>query len=230
MRGNNWIEAVHVIQILALVGAARAITLLVGPLMQAINRPRLSVVLSWSLAGANTVAFCIAGWMLQDVASVRLQAMGVAGARAIVFCVFYMPVSLYIMCRICQLAWRDVIKSIMPALLTSAIVTVFGLCVEAALGTIKHPSAMMKMTELFIGGSLTTAVAGYLMYLFEPSVGSFVRQKLNRGRKREVITVNAGEPTEFEAATAAEEATVIAVSGTEESDLHGTVGPVPTSN
>jgi|GEM_PF-704779 len=228
MRGNDWGLAVNVIQILALVGAARAITLLVGPLMQAINRPRLSVVLSWSLAGANTIAFCAAGWLLQHNADVRYQAMGVAAARAVVFCLFYMPISLYIMCRICQLKGRDVLRSIMPAVITSVFVVITGQTVEYLMSLIHRPSPIMKVSELLIGGMITSSVALGLMYMFEPSVGKFINKKLGRLRGP-VIAPAAGTATAFEVAAATNDATTVAKSGTETGDLHPPITIVPTT-
>jgi len=181
---NDWMPAIHVIQVLSIVGAARAITLLTGPLMQSLNRPRPFMVLSWGLAILNTVAFCIAGWWLGSYENIEIQAVGVAAMRAAVFCVIYTPICMYIVMKICDISVTQIVKSCVPAILSSGLVFGIGIMVSRVLHwseLSRHWPGKLWVTrliELAIGGGVTTLVAVSLMILVDPTVKKFLLSRI----------------------------------------------------
>ncbi len=195
---QNWNQAIHVIQILSLVGAARAVTLLAGPLMQSLNRPRQFMTMSWMLAILNTVAFCIAGYLLENKEDIEKQAMGVATVRAIIFCFIYTPICFVIIARLCKLNLWTVGRSILPAIGVSAVVTTVGVLItHALLDFTKHhdlpgPLWIEHIAPMIIGGALTGTLAITLMLTVEPDLRDFIMQRL--GRKRPAVQTAAVTP------------------------------------
>jgi PST family polysaccharide transporter len=193
-RGQNWRDATYVIQVLALVGAARAATLFAGPLVQSINRPRLFMSMSWGLAILNTVAFCITGWIVTKDSGllarfgihidVTTEALAVAIARAIVFCLIYTPLCLWIMARICKVSVAEMFGSMTVANITAAVVYAVGIGCDLLLRHIPAPSFWLKFMRLSIGGTIVTALALYLMFRLEPGVRDFVLRKLGKKKGR----------------------------------------------
>lgn len=222
--GRSWREADHVIQILALVGAARAVTLVAGPLVQSIGRPRLLMVMSWSLAAVNTVAFCLVGWLLMNHDNIETQAMGVAAARAVVFCIFYAPVCLWIMSKVLHMPLSELFKSLKPALISSAAVLAIGFVVEQSIRQIQIPNnAAWKIARLGVAGTIATGLAGYLMFRLDPGVTEFVqkrwsklRARVNNGSAQSQEIINGNGMTR---AAATAQASAVAAGGTDASDL-----------
>ena len=177
---DDWAKADHVIQILAMVGAARAVTLFVGPLVQSINKPRMFMTMSWGLAGLNTVSFCITGWWLGGHSDVQWQAMGVAIARAGVFLLVYMPLCLWIMARICKMTMREILRSMVTATFVSLIVFSVGLVLDYAARFIPVKHMWSKMGLLAVGGLITTSLAIYLMIKLDPKVREFALRRFSK--------------------------------------------------
>ncbi len=183
---NDWTPAIHVIQILSIVGALRALTLLTGPLMQSVNRPRAFMIMSWSLAGMNSISFCIAGFWLRGHADITVQAMGVAGLRALVFGLIYTPISMIIVMQICEMKAMELIRAVTPAMLASFIVCATGLGVTHLLDGadewmhLPGKTWMVRLTLLMVGGGITSAIAFALMLIVEPEVKDFLIRRLMR--------------------------------------------------
>jgi O-antigen/teichoic acid export membrane protein len=180
--GKNWNDAIHVIQLLALVGASRAVTLFTGPLVQSTNRPRLFMTMSWSLAGLNVVGFCVAGWMLMGHPDVKTQAMGVAGARVAVFCLIYAPLCLWIMARVCKTTIRDLLGSIVNAAIVGGVVFAVGAALDYGLQMVPAATFWPRFARLSVGGGVVTSLAFFLMFHLDPRIKEFVLKRL--GKKR----------------------------------------------
>jgi O-antigen/teichoic acid export membrane protein len=180
-KGENWLDATMVIQILALTGAARAVTLFAGPLVQSINRPRMFMTMNWSLAALNAVGFCVAGWWLSGQGDVKTQAVGVAMARAFVFCLIYTPICLVIMARICKTSVFDMLRSTSTAVVVAVVVFAVGFMIDHTLRHVHASNFWMKLGLLSIGGAITTGLAVFLMFRMDPQVREFILKRF-RGK------------------------------------------------
>ncbi len=186
---KDWMPAVPVIQILALAGAARAITLMTGPLLQSVNRPKLFMSLSWALAVLNVIAFSATGFWLSEHPDIRWQAVGVASTRVIVFCGIYTPICLYTIMKVCQIDVGRVLKAIAPSILSGLFVAAVGWGLTLLIGlsnplveSIK-PVWLFRLGQLGVGGTITTVSAFALMVLVEPSVREVLVNRFNKKKK-----------------------------------------------
>lgn len=179
-KGKNWLDATLVIQILALTGAARAVTLFAGPLVQSVGRPRLFMTLNWSLAALNTVGFCIAGWWLGGRGDVEAQAVGVASARAFVFCLIYTPICVWIMARTCKVGVGQMLRSTVTACVVSAAVFAVGFMIDHTLRHVGATLLWQKAALLIVGGGVTSGLAVFLMFRLDPNVREFILKRLRR--------------------------------------------------
>jgi teichuronic acid exporter len=188
-RGKDWNSAIQVIQILALVGAVRAVTLFTGPLVQSINRPRLFMTMSWGLAALNVAGFCVAGWWLSGSEDVKLQAIGVATDRAGVFCLVYAPLCLWIMAMICKTTIRDLLGVTLRAAFVAGMVLAVGAVMNHVLQFIPAHTFWPRLGRLAIGGAVTTSLAMFLMFKLEPRVKEFLLGRFAKKKRKDAVAV-----------------------------------------
>jgi len=195
---NDWMPAVPVIQVLAFAGAARAITLMTGPLLQSVNRPKLFMSLSWALAVMNVIAFTAAGLWLSEHPSIKLQAVGVALTRVIVFCGIYTPICLYTIMKVCKVDLGKVLKAIAPSILSGLAVAAVGwgvtwvisLSNDYFINSSIRPW-IFRIGQLGLGGAVTATAAFALMIMIEPSVREVLKNRLAKKKPRGFETIPA---------------------------------------
>ncbi len=150
--GSEWVGATLTLQILCLVGAARAAVVQAGPLLQASGRPFLlaSLVWTWSLVGIGA-AFAVVAWM--GAAPMEQLMAGVAGSRAAVALLLHMPVYLAIMMRTVGMRSADVVRIFAPTLAAGVAAYATGALAHALLPL---PNAI-PVVRLAIYGTLVSA-------------------------------------------------------------------------
>lgn len=82
--GDEWLPAVDALKVLCLIGAGRALTTLVGPVISAIGRPHLLAAISWISAVASAGGFIVAGVAFGE-ATIDAQVVGIAVVRVLVY-------------------------------------------------------------------------------------------------------------------------------------------------
>jgi PST family polysaccharide transporter len=96
--GSTWLPAADALKILAVVGIAKALTILVSPLLYALARLRLRLLVIWSLTAVSVVAFAVTGIALEDQ-PLDEQVIWTAASRGLLFGLVFVPVSLLVLAR-----------------------------------------------------------------------------------------------------------------------------------
>lgn len=92
--GEDWTEGALALRLLCIVGIVKGLVSFVGPVLFAVNRPRLRAGVSWTLAGISALSVLIAGTLLEGSSSYT-QLVGMSASRALVFLCFVAPLSLW---------------------------------------------------------------------------------------------------------------------------------------
>jgi PST family polysaccharide transporter len=119
--GQQWQNATMVLRILALIGVSKAIILLVGPLLQALSKPGIHSINTWTLATANALAVCTAAWMFGNLMQEQ-QITLVAALRTLVFLIIFTPLMLWQARRASGISLKALFKTIGPSILISLII------------------------------------------------------------------------------------------------------------
>jgi len=119
--GPQWLDATTVLRILTIIGISKALILLVGPLLQALFRPGIHSINTWTLAVANSLAVFGAVLVFPALTQVQLISM-VAAMRTFVFVVIFTPLMLWQARCASGLSLKALLKSIQPAIFTSLII------------------------------------------------------------------------------------------------------------
>jgi PST family polysaccharide transporter len=119
--GMQWRDATMVLRILVLMGIAKAMILLVGPLLQALSRPGIHSLNTWTLAVCNALAVCGIVWLFSNLA-VKQQISLFAAMRTMVFLVIFTPLLLWQARRASGLSLMALLKTIGPAIVISLII------------------------------------------------------------------------------------------------------------
>jgi O-antigen/teichoic acid export membrane protein len=192
--GPKWAFTAPVIQVLCVIGCVRAVTLFTGPLLQAANRPRSFAYLTWSLAIANVGVFVATGLWLKN-ADVSRQTLGIAGSRAAVFCLLYVPLNLGAMMRVCRISVWQMLAAITPGAAGCAVVLTVGLMTERAV----HSMHLRPLVSLLLAGAVTGSVAAAWALMLDERIRNtamnLVETVRTRGaRRRDVTAVVAPQP------------------------------------
>ncbi len=186
--GSKWGYAAPVAQILCLVGITRAVTLFTGPLLQATNRPKYFAWMTWSLAAVNLVVFVATGFLLRN-ADTRAQTVGMALGRALIFCLLYTPVNLWMIMRICRITPKEMFVTLRPALLASGLVLLTGLAIVKVVQRVDMPNK----AALAVAGALTAVVTGLLVLAMDSQLRDLVSGVFRRVRRQAAPPVTIAE-------------------------------------
>lgn len=170
--GPKWDRAVAPLMILTIMGAGRAITMLLGPILQALGRTRLFAVLAWFNGGLSAVSFVVAGLLLSD-SSVGTQVVAMSWSRAILYGVVFLALNLYVLKRVTQVPISTVLSTSAPSFFAALASAATGYAVAAALSGV-----LPSLARLAASGSVSVAAGGTLLYALDPhvraSVGRFL--------------------------------------------------------
>lgn len=169
--GAGWRGAGPVIQVLCVVGVVRALTVLDGPLMQAVGSPLAQAGITWAAAAVSAVTFTGSGLLLAGLAP-HTQAVGIAAARALVYGSVITVIHMWVLGRYGGLAGRDGFRPILRPLLIGAATALVGSV--TALGLTPLPAA----GQLAMTAAAAVAAAAVLSLLAVPGCAGHVRTAL----------------------------------------------------
>ncbi len=112
--GPEWTAGGPTLEVLCILGAVQSLTLLVGPLLQAIFRPGLLSILIW-VRGLCLNATVIAAGLLFAHASAETQALSIAGSRAAASLLIFIPIELAVLLRFGGLRGRSLAGVLGPS-------------------------------------------------------------------------------------------------------------------
>ena len=113
--GPEWSAGGPTLAVLCLLGAIQSLTLILGPLLQAVFRPGLLSILIWVRGGvlAGTV---VAAGLLFAHASAEIQALSIAGSRAAASLLVFVPIELAVLLSVGGLPARTMARVVAPSL------------------------------------------------------------------------------------------------------------------
>ena len=147
--GPEWAPAAPVLMLLCAVGTVNALTLFVGPLLQAVSKPHSLAVLVWVLGVINAATLASIG-ILMSARTAGQQIVAVALSRLCLAWLIYAPVNLIMASRLCGISLRELLSAIGPALIGGFA----GLLLTHVLSMLLHPVG----TPVFV--TLVLAAAG----------------------------------------------------------------------
>jgi teichuronic acid exporter len=117
--GSKWLPATGVLRVLCVLGMASVFSYFTGPLMQALSKPHQLAVLEWARSGVGIAFLAAAGYMVRG-GTLTQQIMGLALARFVPGVFIVMPVFLYLLMRLADVSFRDLVASVVPSATASA--------------------------------------------------------------------------------------------------------------
>jgi PST family polysaccharide transporter len=152
--GTEWVVGATALKLLAVVGIIKGFVFFAGPLLFAVARPRLRAIVLWSLALVSAGMVVAAGVVFED-ASDTDQLLGMSSARALTFLIAFLPVNLFIICRISGLKLRSILPWL-PAPFGSGAAA---LCVGAVLDASSLLHGMAPVPALVVAAAPTITAA-----------------------------------------------------------------------
>ncbi|MEO1060899.1 MAG: oligosaccharide flippase family protein [Actinomycetota bacterium] len=205
--GEEWEPAAVPLQLLCATGAVRSFGLVVGAILQATGRPQLFAIVTWGAAALSTLAFVIAGVLLQD-AELTAQVNGLAASRAIVFAGPLFVLNLIVLQQAAGVSSRRVMGVAGPSATAGVVATLSGVIVWGAFDRLHGSFA----GSVALGTFVVTAAAGVL-WVAEAQVASLIGVKPTqpierRGRQDppSAQRANTNTPSEPHAVTAGDRA------------------------
>jgi PST family polysaccharide transporter len=162
--GPKWDRAVLPLAILCIMGAGRAMTMLLGPILQALGRTRLFAVLSWANGGLSALSFVVAGVLLSD-SSIERQVIAMSWSRALLYGGVFLVLNLVVLRLVTQVTIATVVRTAAPSALAGTASAVVGAVVAAALDGTVH--GLVRLTS---AGISSVVVGSILLYATDPHV------------------------------------------------------------
>jgi O-antigen/teichoic acid export membrane protein len=148
--GAQWTPAAGVLRILCILGMFFVFAFFTGPLLQALAKVKLAAALEWARTLAGIGLLLLAG-VLARGRPVSDQIMGIALARFVIGALLVTPVFLYLLMRLADLAFRDLLSSIVPSVVASVGVVVSVLSFHSLGWLSTAKPAVLLATEVFVG-------------------------------------------------------------------------------
>ena len=182
--GPAWSPAAGPLMLLSGAGAARALILFTGPILQAVSKPHLRTLMVWSsgLVSAPTIALVAS---LLQTAPVHVQVLGVAVATAGVVLLVLLPINLLMVTHTTGISILRLLPTLLPALVS-------GFAAVAAVAAITASSILSGSPPFLalgiVGASATVSAAAVLLAL-EPGIRSRVFTEMRSHSRVAVPTV-----------------------------------------
>jgi hypothetical protein len=122
-----------------------------GPLLQAVNRPRLLAALSWLQTALNAALLGAAAVLLRG-ASDRKVVIGVSVTHLIALLIIGIPLALYSLKRFCNVTIFDVFRKLAPSILAGA-ATAFVVLIPQYLGLFQGWKPVAALAVLIAAGA-----------------------------------------------------------------------------
>jgi O-antigen/teichoic acid export membrane protein len=188
--GKEWGPAAPVLRLLCLAGAARALLLLIGPMLQALGRPHLLAVLAWLSAALSAAAFLVAGWLVDDSPQAD-QVLGMGISKAALWMGVFLTMYLTILCRICRIPGVKLVTTLSPGIVATAAGAGAGVF-TSSLGS---PGLLMGLVSGSTAAVVTACILLYLDRQFLGEARKLLRQITSGGirpaRARRELTESA---------------------------------------
>ncbi len=187
--GPKWLPASDALEVLAIVGIAKALTILVNPLLFALAKLRLRLLVIWSLTAVSIVTFAITGVLLED-APLDEQVIWTAISRGLLFALVFVPVSLIVLERFGGVRLRSLLRAFAAPVAAgvSGGAVAFGL---SRSGALDHLPAIVALLVVGVAGGLVTI--GVLAALDE-GVRTRAARLWRRARRRPARVESVGGP------------------------------------
>ena len=186
--GPSWQGIATAASILCVLGAARSITLLTGPMLFALARPGTMARLTWLHAAISVPAVLVAAMLLRG-AEPFAQISGVAIVRALVFALLFTPISVGLALRACAVSLRETLRQIRAPFLASAAVLIVGVTV---LETGERLS-LGALTTFFLVSSTSAVAAAGVLASIDTELRTRVRHFIHDGQLETLIGANEDE-------------------------------------
>ena len=167
--GPAWRPAAGPLWVLCVAGAARALILFTGPILQAVSKPHLRTLMIWSSGLVSAPTIAVVASLLQT-APVAEQVLAVAAATAGVVLFVLVPINLLMLTRTTGISILRLLPTLLPSLLS-------GLAAVAAVAAITASSILRgspPFLALAIVGATAAASAAAVLLALEPGIRSRV--------------------------------------------------------
>ena len=157
--GDKWAPASDALAVLCVAGMAMIFANFTGPLIQALGRPRLSVILEWGRVIVGIAALVLAGFLVRN-SDTREQVFSIALARLFTAVFLIGPVFVYVLLKLSKISLRDFLVCVLPAVLASVVV-VLSVEIVSHLKAIEECRSLITLVvEIVVGaiGGLTTLI------------------------------------------------------------------------
>ena len=188
--GSEWTAGVTALKLLAIVGIVKALIVFTGPLLFALAKARVRAIMLWGQAALSVGALAAAGLAFGS-SSIEDQLTGVAGVRALLFVLVFVPLNVAIVMRLTGLRVREIAAWI-PIPLTSGVAAI---AVEALIGATGVLDGLSPLPALLVAGSLAVAAAVGVLLLLERDARREVLA-LRRSRRLATSWVGQSDPAE----------------------------------
>jgi PST family polysaccharide transporter len=166
--GPQWDRAVIPLSVLCIVGAARAMTMLLGPILQALGRTRLFAVLAWLNGALSVGAFVGAGVLLGD-SDVAHQVQAMSWSRAGLYGIVFLWLNILVLHAVTKVPFLAIVKASTPSLLAGLSAAGVGIATATALSHTVH-----GLVRLVATGAAGAVTAGTVLLALDPIVRSTV--------------------------------------------------------
>jgi PST family polysaccharide transporter len=148
--GPTWIPAANVLKVLCAVGMFIIFAYFTGPLLQALHKVRLLAIVEWARTAVGLIFLLGAGIAVRH-APVGSQIMAIALARFLTAALLVTPVFVYLLVRYADIPFRELVAAAMPAMLTSAAITVAVYLFQSAGWFSGGKPSILLASEIMVG-------------------------------------------------------------------------------
>ena len=174
--GEEWAPAATPLKILCVVGAVRALTMFMGPMLSAIGRPQILALLTWSSALLSGGSFVLAGVLLVD-APIAHQVTGIAFARMAMFASVVLFLAVWLMLRNSEVSLRSLGRAVGPSTVAASVGFVLTQLLASVIGT--GFGDLVRLIIIVVPSSILT---GLILVRIEPLMRGLVVSATQRLR------------------------------------------------
>jgi PST family polysaccharide transporter len=149
--GSKWIDAGGGLKVLCILGMFDGFAQFAGPLLQAVNRPKLLAGLAWLQTALNAALLFTAAMLLRGAVDRRIV-IGISFTHLLALLVIGIPLALYSLKRFCDVSLLDVFKTLTPALL-AGLATLLAVTIPQFLGVFQGWKSIFALASLVAIGA-----------------------------------------------------------------------------
>lgn len=173
--GEEWVLGATALKLLCVVGIAKSMINFVGPLLFAVDRPRIRAWTMWGLAAISTGTVVAAGLSVENSDDTS-QLLTMSLSRALVFVAIVIPINLLVVHRVTGFSPRTMLAWLPAPLVSGGVALGAGQLLE----TTGALDGVSRFAALVVAGAVTT-VACAVTFL---SLDARARQELSRLLRR----------------------------------------------